>query len=112
VDFVGVGVGEDLVEEGVGGFECEDLVCGEQGWQTLLPVVVAALDFAFGLGSGGIAQGDAVKVEGFTELGEGVRSAGEEEGVVVHAEGEREAVGEEDAVEEVEVREEGFLGFL
>ena len=69
---MGVGVGEELVEEDVGGFECEDVVGGEQGREPLLPVVVAALDFAFGLGRGGVAQGDAVKVEGFAELGEGV----------------------------------------
>ena len=40
VDFVGVG------EEGVGGFEGEDPVGGEEGRETLLPVAVAALDFA------------------------------------------------------------------
>ena len=108
VDFVGVGVGEELVEEGVGGFEGEDVIGGEQWWEALLPVVVAAFDFAFGLGSGGVAQGDAIEVEGFAELGEGVRSVGEEEGVVVHVEGEREAVGEEDAGEEIEVGEEGL----
>ena len=106
VDFVGVGVEEELVEEGVGRFEGEEVVCGEQGWETLLPVVVAALDFAFGLGRGGVAQGDAIEVEGLTELGEGVGRVGEEKGMVVHVESEREAVGEEDAGEEIEVREE------
>ena len=110
VDFVGVGVEEELVEEGVGRFEGEEVVCGELGRETLLPVVVTAFDFAFGLGSGGVAQGDAVEVESFAELGEGVGSVGEEEGVVVHVECEREAVGEEDAGEEVEVREEGLGG--
>ena len=106
VDFVGVGVGEKLIEEGVGGFEGEDLVGGEQGREAFLPVVVAALDLAFGLGSGGVAQGDAVKVEGLAELGEGVRGVGKKEGVAVDAEGEREAVGEEDTGEEIEVGEE------
>ena len=99
---------EELVEQGVGGLDGEDMVGGEQGREPLLPVVVAAFDFAFGLGSGGVAEGDAVKVEGFAELDEGVGSVGEEEGVVVHVEGEREAVGEEDAGEEIEVREEGL----
>ena len=46
VDFVGVGVEEELVEQGVGGFDGEDLVGGEQGREPLLPVVVAAFDFA------------------------------------------------------------------
>ena len=111
VDFVGVGVGEELLEEGVGGFEGEDLICGEQGREAFLPVVVAALDLAFGLGSGGVAQGDAVKVEGLAELGEGVGGVGEEEGVVIDVEGEREAVGEEDAGEEIEVSGES-LGWV
>ena len=83
---------EELVEQGVGGLEGEDLVGGEQGREPLLPGVVAAFDFALGLGSGGVAQGDAVEVEGFAELGEGVRGVGEEEGVVIDVEGEREAV--------------------
>lgn len=110
VDFVSVGVWEELVEECVGRFEGEDVVCGEQGRETLLPVVVTAFDFAFGLGSGGVAQGDAVKVKSFTELGEGVGRVSVEEGMVVHLEGEREAVGEEDAGEEIEGREEVLGG--
>ena len=108
VDFVGVGVGEELLEEGVGGFEGEDWIGGEQGWKPFLPVVVAALDLAFGLGSGGVAQGDAVKVEGLAELGEGVRGVSEKEGVIIDVEGERESVDEEDAGEEIEVGEEGL----
>ncbi len=106
VDFVGVGVGAELLEEGVGGFEGEDVIGGEQGREPFLPVVVAALDLAFGLGSGGVAQGDAVKMEGLAELGERVRGVGEKEGMVIDVEGEREAVGEEDAGEEIEVGEE------
>ena len=108
VDFVGVGVGEELIEEGVGGFDGEDVIGGEQGREAFLPVVVAALDFAFGLGSGGVAQGDAVKVEGLAELGEGVRGVSEKEGVIIDVEGERESVDEEDAGEEIEVGEEGL----
>lgn len=108
VDFVSVGVGEELVEEGVGGFEGEDLVGGEQRREALLPVIVAAFDLAFGLWSGGVAQRDAVKVESLAELGEGVRRVSEEEGMVVDVKGEREAVGEEDAGEEIEVSEKVF----
>ena len=132
VDFVGVGVGEELLEEGVGGFEGEDVIGGEQGREAFWPVVVAALDPALGLGSGGVAQGDAVKVEGLAEsfrqapvrlrsgpepvewqdpepaegLGEGVRGVGEKEGMIIDVEGERETVGEEDAGEEIEVSQE------
>jgi hypothetical protein len=106
VDFVGVGVCEELIEERVGGFEGEDVVGGEQRREAFLPVVVAALDLAFGLRSGRVAQGDAVKMESLAELGEGVRGVGEKEGVVIDVEGEREAVGEEDAGEEIEVSHE------
>jgi hypothetical protein len=49
-------------------------------------------------------------VEGLTELGEGVRSVSKEEGMVVHVEGQGQAVGLEGTGEEVQVREEGFPG--
>jgi len=75
-----------------------------------LPVVVAAFDFAFGLGSGGVTQGDAIEVQGGAELGERVRGVGEEEGVEVHIEGQWQAVGEKDAGEEIQMGQEGFAG--
>jgi hypothetical protein len=75
-----------------------------------LPVVVAAFDFAFGLGRWGVAKLDAVKVEGRPELGESVGVVGVEEGVVVHIQGQGQAVGLEDAGKEVEVGQEGFAG--
>ena len=108
MDFVGVGVGQELVDEGVGGWECEDVIGGEERREAILPVVVAAFDFAFGLGSGGEAEGDAVEVESGAELGEGVRGVSEKEGVIIDVESEREAVGGEDAGEEVEMGEEIF----
>ena len=67
---------------------------------------MAALNFAFGLRGGGVAEGDAVEVQGGTELGERVGNAGEEEAVAVDVETQRETVGEEGAREEVEVGEE------
>ena len=108
VDFVLIGVGEELVEQVVGPVQFENAVGHQQRGQSFLPVVVAALDLAFGLGRGGVAQGHAVEVQRGTELGEGIRVVGEEEGMVVHIEGQRQAVGEEDAGEEVEVGQEGF----
>ena len=75
-----------------------------------MPVVVAAFDFAFGLGRGGVEEFDAVEVEGRAELGEGVGVVGVEEGMEVHIEGEGQAVGLEGAGEEVEVGEESFGG--
>ena len=110
VGFVLVGVGQELVQELVGGVEVTDLLGGQEGAEAVLPVVVTALDFAFGLRSGGVAQGDAAAVEGGPQLGECVWGVGEEEGVVVDVEGQGEAVGLEGAGEEVEVGQEGFLG--
>ena len=110
VDFVLVGVGHELVEQVVGPDQFHDAVGGQEGDEAFLPVVVAAFDFAFGLGRGGVAQVDAVEVEGGAELGEGVGVVGVEEGVVVHIEGQGQAVGLEDAGEEVEVGQQGFGG--
>jgi len=110
VDFVLVDVREELVEEAVGADDLKDVVGGQEGRQAFLPVVVTAFDFAFGLGGGGIKEGDAVEVEGGPELGEGIGIVGVEEGVVVHIEGQRQAVGLKDPWQEVEVGQEGFVG--
>ena len=103
VDFVLVGVGDELVEELVGGGEFADAFGRQQRNQTFLPIVVAAFDFAFGLGRWGVEEFDAVEVQRLAELGEGVGVVGVEEGVVVHVEGQRKAVGLEGAGEEVQV---------
>ena len=62
-----------------------------------LPIVVAAFDFAFGLGRGRVAEGDAVEVQGFAELSKSVGVVGVEEGVEVHVECQWQAVGFEGA---------------
>ena len=49
MDFVLVGVGDEGIEETVGGGEFAEAFCGEEGAEAFLPVVVAAFDFAFGL---------------------------------------------------------------
>ena len=108
VDLMLVGVGEKLVEQLVGPGQFHDLIGGQERDETFLPVVVAAFDFALGLGRWGIEQLDAVEVEGRAELGEGVGVVGVEEGVVVHIEGQRQAVGLKGAGEEIVVSEKGF----
>ena len=110
VDFVLVAVGDELVEELVGPDQFADAVGSQEWHEAFLPVVVAAFDFAFGLGRWGVAELDAVEVEGGAELGEGVGVVSVKEGVVVHVEGQGQAMGLEDAGEEVEVGEEGFSG--
>ena len=103
VDFMLVGMGDELVEKVVGPDEFADVVGGQEGDETFLPIVVAPFDFAFGLRSWGVEEVDAVEVEGRAELGEGVGVVSVEEGVVVHVEGQRQAVSLKDTGEEVEV---------
>ena len=110
MDFMLVDVGQELVEQVVGPFEFADVIGGQQWRQAFLPVIVAALNFAFGLGCGRVAEGDAVEVQGGTELGEGVGVVRVEEGVEVHIQGQRQAVGLEDAGQEIKMSQEGFAG--
>ena len=71
---------------------------------------MAAFDFSLGLRGWRIAELDAVKVERLTELGEGVGIVGVKEGVEVHIQCQREAVGFKDCREEVQVCQQGFGG--
>ena len=87
VDLVGVGVGQEQVEQVVGTFQFDDFIGSQKGREAFLPVVVAAFDFAFGLRGGGVAQGHAVEVEGGSELGESVWGVGAEEGMEVDVKG-------------------------
>jgi hypothetical protein len=110
VEFMLVGVRQELIEQLIGAGDLDDAV-GRQEWdQAFLPVVVAAFDLAFGLGRGRVEQFDAVEVEGLAELGEGLGVVGVEEGVVVHVERQGQAVVLEDAGKEVEVGQQGFGG--
>ena len=108
VDFVLVAMKSEFAHLGVGVFEIGDGFAGEEGGEPVLPELVFAFDFAFGLGRGGVAEGDAVEAEGLAELGEGFGEVREEEGMEVHVEFQRQAVFEEGGGEEVVVGEEGF----
>ncbi len=87
MDFVLVAVGQEGIEQAVGPDEFVDLIGGQDWREAFLPVVMAALDFAFGLRCWGVEQFDAVEVEGMAQLSEGVGVVGVEEGVKVHIEG-------------------------
>jgi hypothetical protein len=52
VDFMRIGVGQKLIQQAAGAFQFQDAIGGQERGQALLPVVVAALDFAFGLRRG------------------------------------------------------------
>jgi hypothetical protein len=70
MDFVLVGVGQELVQPAVAPDEFADLIGGQERWEAFLPVVMAALDFAFGLRRWRIAQFDAIEVERLAQLRE------------------------------------------
>lgn len=72
VFLVRVVVEAKLLDEVVGFREGRDVFCGEESGETFLPEVVRALDFSFGLRSGGEAKGDFVKAQGGTELGKSI----------------------------------------
>lgn len=62
MNLLGVAMAAQIGQERVGGFRGGDVFSGEQSGKSALPVLVLAFDFAFGLGSVGVAQGDAVEV--------------------------------------------------
>ena len=72
-----------LVQQRIGLGEIVDLLGGKKSGQAILPKGVAALNFALGLGSGGKAQGDAVKMKRGGQLGMSFGRMGEEETVVI-----------------------------
>ena len=106
--FMLVDVKQELVEQTVGPFEFVDAVVSQQWGQAFLPVVMAALDFAFYLRCWRVAQMDAVEVKRLAKLGEGVRVMRVEEGVEVHIEGQGQAVGFEDAGQEIKMGQQRF----
>jgi hypothetical protein len=103
-------VGQEGVEQAVGPDEFADLIGRQERWEAFLPVVMAALDFAVGLGCWGLEQFDAVEVKGLAQLSEGVGVVGVEAGVKVHIEGQRQSVGLEGAGQEIKMGQQGFAG--
>lgn len=96
------------VGEIIGGPDFGDRFCGEEAGEAFLPELVSALDFAFCLGSGGIAEGDAIKAEGGAKLREGLGSMSKEDAVVIDIEAQRQPVGLKDTAEKIEVSQESF----
>ena len=110
VDFVLIDMRQELIQEFVGPLEFQDAVGGQQGRKTFLPVIMPAFDFAFGLGSWGITESDAIEVQGGAELGEGFGRVGEEKGVIIHIEGQGQAMGLKGAGKEVQMGQQGLGG--
>ena len=108
MDFVLVAMKAQGAHLEVGVFQVGDLLAGEEGGEAVLPELMFAFDFAFGLRCGGVAKAHAVDAEGCAELGEGVGDMGEEEGMEVHIEFQRQAAFAEGGGEEVVIGEERF----
>ncbi len=108
MDFMTVGMDKELVEQDIGVFQFDDFFGGEYRRQAILKVMVAAFHFAFGLGSGGKAQGHAVEVESGPKLSESLRGVGKKERVVVDIKGQRQTVSAEGLLQEIEVSQQCF----
>ena len=65
---VGVAVKAAIGEQGVGGVEIGDGLCGEGQRKAVMTVLVTAFDFALGLRRRGVAEADGVKAQGLAEL--------------------------------------------
>ena len=103
MDFFCVVMVAKFFEQSVGLREGGDLLGGEDRREAFLPEVVRALDLAFGLRGGSVAQRNLVKAQSAAELRESVWLTGEEEGMVVDVEGQWEAVLAKGGWEEVEM---------
>lgn len=108
MDFLGVAMATQFGQEGVGRFRGADVFGSEQGGKPSLPVLMLAFDFAFGLGSAGVAQGDAVEVQRGSELGQRLGSLWEEKAMAIHIEFERQAMFGESGGQKVEVGQQVF----
>ena len=108
MEFVGVVMEPQSVDVGVGAFQLGQEFTGEIGWEPSLPVLVLALDFAFGLGGWGIKEANVVKLERRAQLGQRVRILREKDGVIIDVDLQRSAVAQESGGQEIEVGQEPF----
>ena len=108
MDFLGVAMGPQEVDLGIGDLDFGDLFTGEVGGESALPELMFTFDFAFGLRRGGIPEADVIELERPAQLGQGVRIVSVEEAVVIDIDLERASVGQESSGQEIEVGEQEF----
>ena len=108
MEFVLVAMAPQVRDVRIGLGEIGNVFAGEVGGEAVLPVLVFAFDFAFGLRGGGVAKVYAIEAEGLAELGEGVGDVGEEEGVEVHIEFEGQAAFQKGGRQEVVIGQQVF----
>jgi len=96
------------IDMSVGVVQLGDLFTGKVGWETILPELVFAFDFALGLRSWGIKEANVVELESPTQLSDSARSFSEKDAVVIDVELQGASMGQEGRGEEVEVRQQKF----
>ena len=68
--FFGVVMAAQCFEQRVGLLEGRDFFSGKKCGKLVLPKMMGAFDFTFGLERGGITQGDFIELQGAAQLGE------------------------------------------
>lgn len=92
----------------IGVLQLGDLFTGKVRRETVLPELVFAFHFAFGLRSWSIKEANVVEFESPAQLSDSARSFSEEDAVVIDVELQGASVGQEGGREEIEVRQEKF----
>jgi hypothetical protein len=105
---MGVAMEPQGVDVSVRLLEFGDLFAGEIGWEALLPELVFALDFAFGLGGWSIKETNVVEFQSRAQLGERLWVLSEEDAVIIDIELEWASIGQEGGGEEIQVGQEEF----
>lgn len=108
VDFMPVMVEPQVLDMRISLVQIRDLFAGEEGGQALLPEEVGAFDFALGLGSRSIAEGDAVEVKGLAQLGKSVWGMGKEQAMKVHIDFQRQAIFHKGGGQQIEIGQQRF----
>ena len=108
MNLVLVAMPAQVLDMGVGLIDVGDLFTGEVSGQALLPEEVTAFDFALGLWGWGVAEADAIEVQGLAQLGQGVRVMGEEEAMKIDIDFQRQATLDEGGGQEIQVGQEEF----
>ncbi len=103
VGLVSVVVKPQFLNVAVSGLEGFNMFGGKESRQTLLPELVVSLHFALGLGSWGVAEGDAVEMQSPAQGGECLGDGAEEEAVEIDVENQGQSVGGEGLGQEVVV---------
>lgn len=105
VGLVGIAMETQGVDMRVGFLNIRDAFTGEVRRKALLPELVFPLDFALGLRGWGIKEANVVEAQSRAQLGQGIRSLGEEHGVIIDVELEGPPISKKGGRKEIQVGE-------